>query len=63
MLNNSVFVVPFFGPRIRKEEPNFFERCFWRQGAEEFAGFALDEMTVRQMGSRTLAVCAGNSVA
>lgn len=62
-LQNAVLVMTLFWPRIGEEDPNFIESCPGRKRAEEFASFALREVTVVKARAGAFPLGPGDAVA
>ena len=55
-LDEAVFVVAFFRPRVRKEENDFRKAATFGQGEEKFRGFSLEKGEVFQRGKFAFAI-------
>jgi len=50
-LEDAVLVVALFGPRIRKQDPDFRKRDAWRKGFDKLPGFGADEVAMGEFGT------------
>ncbi len=62
-LQQTVFVVTFFRPRVGKQNPEFVEGNTGGQRINQLAGLGLDEMAVGELGALCLALRAPDPVA
>ena len=62
-LNQSVFVVPFFGPRVGKEDEDVPEKLSRREGLKKKARICLDEVQVVRLGPPLLSRRPLNAIA
>lgn len=62
-LQYTVLVMPLLRPRIGEEDPNFVESCPVRKRADEFARFALREVTIVEARAGAFPLCPGDAVA
>ena len=55
-LQQAVFMVTFFGPRVGKQDPEFGEGGAGRQRIDQLPGFRLDKVAVSELGPLGLAL-------